>query len=233
MLEAEIVKARQSTTVEATLRVGKGAALGLFGPSGAGKSTVLACIAGIEQPDRGLIQLGEIRLFPPPLPLNRRPLGYLTQEASLFPHLTVGQNVCFGLPNGGPPGDQQRWVTELRERLELGPLWRSPATRISGGQARRVALARMLARRPRLVLLDEPFSGLDRGAVRTLIDDLLAWSKSLGFSMIAVDHQAENLQRLTPRAVVMEAGKIVQEGSWEELCSCPATSRLRELLSPL
>jgi len=215
------------------LRVEQGAALGLFGPSGAGKSTLLECIAGIEHPDRGRICLDDIQLFPPPLPLYRRPLGYLTQEANLFPHLTAGQNVCFGLGNGALAGDQKRWVEELRERLQLEPVWQASATKISGGQARRVALARMLARRPRLVLLDEPFSGLDRATTRRLIDDLLTWSGILGFSMIAVDHQAENLQRLTRRAVVLEEGKIVQEGTWDDLYASPATPCLRGLLKAL
>jgi ABC-type sulfate/molybdate transport systems ATPase subunit len=122
----------------------------------------------------------------------------------------------------------------LRDRLQLGPLWNAPASLISGGQARRVSLARMLARRPPLVLLDEPFAGLDRGLARELIDDLLLWSQSIGFSMIAVDHQAEVLRRLCPaRAVVLEEGQIKQQGSWEELYQTPATPLLRSLLSPL
>jgi peptide/nickel transport system ATP-binding protein len=92
----------------------------------------------------------------------------------------------------------------------------------------------MLARRPPLVLLDEPFAGLDRQLVRELIDDLIFWSQTIGFSMIAVDHQAEVLRRLCPQqAVVLEQGKIVQQGAWEELCRNPATQLLGSLLSPL
>jgi ABC-type sulfate/molybdate transport systems ATPase subunit len=92
----------------------------------------------------------------------------------------------------------------------------------------------MLARKPPLVLLDEPFAGLDRQLVRELIDDLLFWSRTIGFSMIAVDHQAEVLRRLCPeRAVVLEQGRIVQDGSWDELCRDPVTPLLRSLLAPL
>jgi peptide/nickel transport system ATP-binding protein len=113
-------------------------------------------------------------------------------------------------------------------------MWNAPASLISGGQARRVSLARMLARRPPLILLDEPFAGLDRQLVRELIDDLLGWSRSIGFSMIAVDHQAEVLRRLCPQQVmVLEDGKIVQQGAWQELYASPATPLLRSLLADL
>jgi len=234
MLSARIVKQRRDLKVEATIELNAGESLGLFGASGAGKSTVLACIAGIERPDEGEIVLSGRRLYPPALALHKRPLGLLTQEPSLFPHLTVGENVTFGLANHYHDSERASWIATLRDRLRLGTLWEAPASRISGGQARRVSLARMLARRPPLVLLDEPFSGLDRQLVRELIDDLIAWSKLLGFAMIAVDHQAEVLRRLCPqRAAVIEHGKIVQVGAWEELRAAPATPLLQSLLAPL
>lgn len=234
MLKARIIKQRRELKVEASIKLAAGESLGLFGASGVGKSTVLACIAGIEQPDDGEIVLSDQRLYPPPLPLHKRPVGFLTQEPSLFPHLTVGENVTFGLHNHVGNGERAAWIATLRERLQLGPLWQASAARISGGQARRVSLARMLARRPPLVLLDEPFSGLDRQLVRELIDDLIGWSKLLGFAMIAVDHQAEVLQRLCPqRAAVMEHGRIVQVGTWEQLHAAPATALLQSLLAPL
>ena len=130
--------------------------------------------------------------------------------------------------------EQQHWIATLRARLQLAPLWDAPASLISGGQARRVSLARMLARKPPLVLLDEPFAGLDRQLVRELIDDLIFWSQTIGFSMIAVDHQAEVLRRLCPQqAIVLEHGRVVQRGSWQELCSAPATPLLASLLAPL
>lgn len=219
-------------SVDVALELKSGEALGLFGASGAGKSTVLACIAGIENPDDGFVQLDNLRLFPPALPLHRRPLGYLTQEANLFPHLTVAENVRFGVPEANR--EQNQWIETLRDRLQLGPLWSAPAALISGGQARRVSLARMLARKPPLVLLDEPFAGLDRQLVREMIDNLLFWSQSIGFSMIAVDHQAEVLKRLCPRrAIALERGRVVQQGTWDELYTSPATSLLRSLLAPI
>ncbi len=232
MLKAQIVKKRRDFTVEVGLQLAAGESLALFGPSGSGKSTVLACIAGIEEPDAGSVAVGEQALFPPPLPLHQRPIGYLTQEPGLFPHLTVAENVQFGISRSN--NSSQQWISTLRERLGLSALWQAPASRISGGQARRVALARMLARKPALVLLDEPFAGLDRQIVRELIDDLLDWSKQIGFSMIAVDHQAEVLERLCPdRVIALESGSVVQEGRWDHLRRAPATEQLRSLLAPL
>src|SRR5215467_332963 len=235
MLNAHIIKNRRELRVDVQLRLAQGSSIGLFGASGAGKSTVLACLAGIEEPDDGYVEVKGLKLFPPSLPLYKRPIGYLTQEPNLFPHLSVSENIFFGIPKDrAAEKDQADWITTLRDRLQLQPLWNAPASLISGGQARRVGLARMLAGKPPLVLLDEPFAGLDRQLVRELIDDLVFWSQTMGFSMIAVDHQAEVLRRLCPqRAVVLEQGTIVQEGSWEELCGDPATPVLRSLLAPL
>jgi ABC-type sulfate/molybdate transport systems ATPase subunit len=235
MLKAHIIKKRRDLLINVALELEPGSAVGLFGASGAGKSSVLACIAGIEQPDEGFVQLNGLQLFPPSLPLHRRALGYMTQEPGLFPHLSVSQNIHFGIAKPlAATASQQQWIVTLRDRLQLASLWHAPAALISGGQARRVALARMLARKPPLVLLDEPFAGLDRQLVRELIDDLILWSQQIGFSMIAVDHQAEVLKRLCPQqAIVLEQGQIVQRGTWTELYNSPATPLLGSLLAPL
>jgi len=229
-LDAHIVKRRRAFTVDVRLRVGQGDRLALFGASGAGKSTVLSCLAGIENPDAGRIQFGDTLFFPPNLPLYRRSLAYLTQSDSLFPHLSVAGNVCFGLSDRESNG-ARAWIEELKQHFELGPLWNESARRISGGQARRVALARMLARRPPLVLLDEPFTALDRPTIGELVDAILRWQRELGFTLIAVDHRAEILERLCARAAAIEDGRVVQEGTWPELTSAPATSKLARLLS--
>jgi len=235
MLKAQIIKRTRDHEINVTLQLGDGESLGLFGASGAGKSTVLACIAGIEEPDAGYVQLGDLQFFPPSLPLHRRPVGYLTQEPALFPHLSVKDNICFGIPRElAGSREQISWIETLRDRLKLEQQWNAPASLISGGQARRVGLARMLARKPALILLDEPFAGLDRQLVRELIDDLVSWNQMLGFSMIAVDHQAEVLNRLCPqRVIALEDGKVVQSGVWQELYQKPATPLLASLLAPL
>lgn len=232
MLDASVVKAREHFSVEAAFDVAPGMACGLFGVSGAGKSTILNCIAGTEQPDRGHVRLGDLALFPPPLPIYLRPVGYLTQNPALFPHLNVEENIRFGIARGNGVVDDA-WIGELRDRLQIDSIWLAPSYAISGGQARRVGLARMLARKPKLVLLDEPFTGLDRHLVRELLDALARWHKALGFTMLVVDHEPEVLERLCPHAIAIENGRIVQHGSWSELRANPATPLLAQLLSPL
>ncbi|GAC1659853.1 MAG: hypothetical protein NVS4B13_06040 [Candidatus Elarobacter sp.] len=232
MLDAHVVKHRTRFTVDVALAVAPGEACGIFGPSGARKSTVLACMAGAETPDDGRIALDELTLFPPPLPLHKRPIGYLTQDVGLFPHLDVAQNVRFGLTNGASAtGDD--WIAELREKLQIGGIWHQSAHAISGGQARRVALARMLARKPRVVMLDEPFAGLDRHLVRELLATLASWHAALRFALVVVDHDAEVLERICPRTLVCEEGRVVQSGTWEALRAQPATPLLAQLLAPL
>lgn len=232
MLDAYIFKRRRDLNIDVHLKIDTGGSLGLFGASGAGKSTVLSCIAGIEQPDAGYIRFGDLQLFPRPLPLHLRPIGYLTQDPHLFPHLTVAQNIAFGLDRQ-PARNENGWLVDLRRSLGLADVWSAPAARISGGQARRVALARMLARRPLLVLLDEPFGGLDRQLVRELIDGLLTWKNNIGFTMIVVDHQAHVLERLSPHVAVLERGRVIQQGEWDQVRAAPATDLLRKLLAPL
>ena len=201
------MRRRAAFTVDAALRVESGGALALFGASGAGKSTVLSCLAGLETPDDGFARLDGLTLFPPPLPLHRRPIGYLTQDANLFPHLTVAQNVRFAVDGGRDRRAPARGVAgaSCATGCAWARIWDTRATRISGGQARRVALARMLARRPRLVLLDEPFTALDRQLVRSLIDDLVTWRAALGFTLLVVDHQPAILERLAAQVTVIEA----------------------------
>jgi len=231
MLKARLVKRRTHFTVDVEFEIASGGICGLFGVSGAGKSTILSCIAGIEEPDGGRVALDNFSLFPSLMPLYRRPIGYLTQDANLFPHLRVSDNVKFGVTR--TQANDNAWMTELRDRLELSQIWHSRTHNISGGQARRVALARMLARKPSLVLLDEPFAGLDRHLVRELLAAIADWQRRLNFTMIIVDHESDVLERLSSRALVIEEGRIVQDASWNELRSNPATPLLTQLLAPL
>lgn len=227
MLEAHIVKRRRELVVDVKLELEPGASLALFGASGSGKSTVLSCIAGIVDPDSGFVRFDGRQFFPPPMPLHERRVGYLTQDPYLFPHLTVEGNIAFAAKN------DSKWTAQMRDRLNLGSIWQAPASKISGGQARRVALARMLAQRPPLVLLDEPFTGLDRQLVRELIAALLMWRAELGFCLIVVDHESEILERLCSRVAVIANGQMIQKGTWVDVRQAPVNSALHDLLKPL
>jgi ABC-type sulfate/molybdate transport systems ATPase subunit len=215
--------------VDVRIQLRQGERLALFGPSGAGKSTVLSCISGFELPDGGTIQLNDSLLHPPARPLHLRGLGYLTQSDMLFPHLSVAANVCFAA-QGKPSGDDREWIDNLRERLGLTPFWNAPAGEISGGQARRVALARMLVRRPPLILLDEPFAALDAETTDDLLDALMEWHSGLNFTLIAVDHRPEILRRMCDKVAVIEAGRVVQRDSWQRVVRAPVNATIGRML---
>jgi molybdate transport system ATP-binding protein len=182
------------------------------GPSGAGKSTLLSALAGLLRPRAGRVVLGDEVLvdvdagvFVPP---HRRRVGLVFQSLALFPHLTVLENVAFGVGDGG--GDRQATARAWLERMRVGGLaGRAPST-LSGGEAQRVALARALAARPRLLLLDEPFSALDAPLRRTLGAELQALVADSGLPAILVTHDAEDAA-LGDRRVRMDAGRVVDD----------------------
>ena len=203
----------------------------IVGPSGSGKTTLLRLVAGFEPPDSGSIRFGGKVLADEAtfIPAHKRGIGYVSQDGALFPHLSVAANVGFGLPRS----DRGR-ETRIAELLDLVQLDRSVATRrpheLSGGQQQRVALARALALRPRIVLLDEPFSALDAGlreSLRTAVADLLAAAR---VSTVLVTHdQAEALSFATHLAVLRD-GRLVQAGLPQELYRAPRDAATAEFL---
>jgi iron(III) transport system ATP-binding protein len=198
------------------LRVEDGATLAIVGPSGCGKTTILRLIAGFEEPDAGSIAIGgSVVSGPTWVPAHRRGIGYVPQDGGLFPHLSVGENVLYGLR-----GSDGR-ATRLRELLDLVSLDPGLADRrpdeLSGGQQQRVALARALAIEPRLMLLDEPFSALDadlraetRHAVRRVLD-------TTGTTAIVVTHDPVDAHDFASVVAVMDAGRIGRTGSPGEI----------------
>jgi molybdate transport system ATP-binding protein len=192
----------------------------LFGPSGSGKSTVLQAVAGLVTPDRGRIAIGPDVWFAagaPPVPTQRRHLAYIFQSLALFPHLTAIGNVAYGIDRDVPRAERRARARALLERLHVGHLAdRRPRT-FSGGEAQRVALARAMARQPRVILLDEPFSALDRELRIQLAGEVRAMVQDLGVPAIFVTHNHGEIRALGDRVFRLERGQIVAEGTADEL----------------
>ena len=206
-------------TLAAELGVGA-ETLALVGPSGAGKTTVLRAIAGLADPDRGTIRLGEVAWFDSSRRLSlapeQRSVGLVFQDYALFPHLNVRANVAFGARGGDAE------VGELLERFRISGLARAKPATLSGGERQRVALARALARRPEVLLLDEPLAALDahtRAAIRVEIRELL---RELGLPTVFITHDFRDAATLADRAAVLVEGAIRQVGPVAELARRPA-----------
>lgn len=202
----------------------------LFGHSGAGKSISLQTIAGLQRPTEGRISVAGETVFDSArgidLTPQRRNVGYVVQELALFPHMSVADNVAFGLPKGR---DRRTRVRELLELLRIGELAeRRPGT-LSGGQRQRVALARALARDAKVLLLDEPFSALDDALRVTLRRELLRLRRELGLTIAFVTHDLREAHLLADRLAVFDGGKILQFGPREEVFKRPDSRRVAEL----
>jgi iron(III) transport system ATP-binding protein len=207
-----------------SLGVGAGEIVCLLGPSGCGKSTVLRLAAGLEPLQKGRIKLrgemvaeGESRMSEPP---ERRHVGLVFQDFALFPHLTVGRNVAFGL--AGLAEDQRgRRALEALTQVGMASYAGSYPHALSGGQQQRVALARALAPRPSVMLLDEPFSGLDARLREQIRDDTLRVLKRSGAATLLVTHDPEEAMFMADRIYLMQAGKLIQSGPPAEVYARP------------
>ncbi len=203
------------------LTVNTGEFMSLLGPSGSGKTTLLRVIAGLERPDRGSVSIGDAVVAGSSwVPPERRSVGMVFQDGALFPHLTVGENVGFGLSKAQRSTAR---IAELLDMVDLGGLQdRRPGT-LSGGQQQRVALARALAPSPSVLLLDEPFSALDtslrvqlRGEIRRILTEV-------GISVVFVTHDQDEAFVMGDRVAVLRGGRIEQVGTPSQLYRKPAT----------
>ncbi|MFJ4386849.1 ABC transporter ATP-binding protein [Pseudomonas sp. NPDC089408] len=192
----------------------------LLGPSGCGKSTLLRCIAGLTPVDSGQILLDGQDIVP--LSPQKRGIGMVFQSYALFPNMTVEQNVAFGLRMQKVKADEsQQRVREALELVELGTFAGRYPHQLSGGQCQRVALARSLVTRPRLLLLDEPLSALDARIRKHLREQIRAIQRELGLTTIFVTHDQEEALTLSDRIFLMNQGRIVQSGDAETLYTAP------------
>jgi len=204
--------------------VAEGRTTCLLGPSGCGKTTVLRLIAGLEFPDRGTIECSGIFLNGPGIYVHPedRQMGMVFQEYTLFPHLTVEANIGFGLQGWSSRARKER-LEEIYELLRLEPFCGRYPHELSGGQQQRVALGRALARKPRLLLLDEPFSNLDVGLRVELREELFGILQVAKMTTILVTHDQEEALSLGHNVVVMNEGRIVQQGSGEDIFYKPTS----------
>ena len=231
MLDIRLRKQLETFTLTLELNAPPGITA-LFGPSGAGKSITLACIAGLKRPDAGWIRLNGDVLYDSEqginLPPQRRAVGYVMQDYLLFPHLSVAQNIAFGL-TGYAREEKAGVIAEALQRVGLTGFEQRRPHELSGGQQQRVALARVLVTRPRLLLLDEPFSALD-GPTRALLRrDLLRLQTELGLPTLFVTHDLAEAYLLADQIAVIEAGRLLQLGPPETVVYHPARRSVAEL----
>ena len=205
----------------ASICVERGEVVALLGPSGCGKTTLLRLVAGFERPDAGIVEIDERPVAGPGcwVPPERRRVGMVFQDYALFPHLTVGENVGFGLPRRERP----RRVAELLATVGLDHVGRRYPHELSGGQQQRVALARALAPAPDLVLLDEPWSNVDPFLRESLRSEDVEIVRPLGVTVVLVTHDREEAFSLADRIALMRNGRVVQEGTSEELYFAPVS----------
>jgi molybdate transport system ATP-binding protein len=203
----------------------------VFGPSGAGKSTLLDCIAGLLKPDAGTIRLGEEIFFDAARKVSLAPqargVGYVFQSLALFPHLTVEENVAFGIASKAPE-ERRRGVESMLTAFRILELAHRKPRELSGGQQQRVALARSLVTRPRVLLLDEPLTGLDAGLRRAILQDLAEWNRANRVPILYVTHNREEVDAVGENVVAIADGQVHGRGLPGGVLDVPRTVALAE-----
>ena len=216
------VKGEVYAVREVSLAVEQGELLTLLGPSGCGKSTTLRMIAGFEEPDEGTISIGgkDVTHVLP----NKRGIGFVFQNYALFPHLSVFENVAYGLRvQGRDEAAIGRAVGDVLELVGLGRYERQQPHQLSGGEQQRVALARAVVFQPEVLLFDEPLSNLDAKLRVEMREQIRALQKRIGITTVYVTHDQEEAMAISDRIAVMDHGEIVQEGSAHQLYYRPAS----------
>jgi iron(III) transport system ATP-binding protein len=220
-----------------SLTLAPGEVLGLVGPSGSGKTTLLRTLTGFVAPTRGAVHLGgqlaslDGRILMPP---EARSLGMVFQDLALWPHLTVHGNLAFGLQaRKSPRAEREARIEESLRRVGLLGKIKSYPSQLSGGERQRVAIARALVLDPLAVLLDEPLSNLDVGLKRELLDAFGALLRERRMTALYVTHDPREVRTIADRVAVLEFGRVVQEGTLQELATAPGSEFVCRLLEEL
>jgi molybdate transport system ATP-binding protein len=228
MLTARIRKERRaagasSFVLDVSIEVAPGITI-LFGASGAGKSTLLDCVAGLARPDEGRIAVGGDVLFDSSLgihvPAPKRRTAYVFQTLALFPHLTAEENVVYGLKHLREEQRRER-AEAILGAFHIEKLRKQKPGEISGGEKQRIALARSLVTEPRVLLLDEPLTGLDAERKAAIVDDLRAWNAAQGIPILYVTHSREEVDALGERVIALENGSVVSAGVPMDVLDAP------------
>ncbi len=235
MIELNSVTKRFGRTValdSVTLTIQRGEFFSLLGPSGCGKSTLLRTISGFEHPDEGDIYIDGQSMEG--VEANRRPTNLVFQNYAIFPHMTVGQNVGFGLRRKGlRKGEIKSQVNAALEMVSLEGLENRHAHTLSGGQRQRVALARALIMRPKVLLLDEPLSALDKKLREQMQFELRHLQRAVGITFLLVTHDQEEALTMSDRIAIMFNGRIAQLASPEEIYARPLSKQVAEFIGSM
>ncbi|PRX19244.1 iron(III) transport system ATP-binding protein [Orenia metallireducens] len=220
------------TLKDFSFTVDKGEIVCLLGESGSGKSTVLRLISGLEEPNAGLIKInGETivddNTFVPP---EKREIGMVFQDYALFPHMSIAQNILFGVKNKSKEYKEAK-LEELLKLVGLEELRNRYPYQISGGQQQRVALARSLAIEPSLILMDEPFSNLDASLQSRIREELKSIIKKTGITSIFVSHDKDDAISIADKIVVLKDGEIVQQGASNDIITNPSSKYVAGLFT--
>jgi molybdate transport system ATP-binding protein len=233
-LTAQVRKQRRDSAtpfvLDISLEIPPGITI-LFGPSGAGKSTLLDCLAGLVQPDSGRIVIGGEVLFDSSsrtnLPPQKRRFAYVFQSLALFPHMSVQDNVSYGLMHRRQQ-DRRARAREVLAAFCVENLKSRKPGEISGGEKQRVALARSLVTLPRLLLLDEPLTGLDAELKAAIVDDLRAWNAAQRIPILYVTHSRDEVDALGERMIAMDHGRVISAGTPRQVLDAPRRKRLAQ-----